>query len=197
MTRFPPIADADMTADQRAVASEISSGPRGGVRGPFVALLHNPPLARRIQALGEHLRFGTSFSDDLTEIAVLATARHWTCQNEWVPHAKFAQKAGLPDAVIDAIAKGMPPPGLTGDQALVLEFAQQTLRAGQPSDTSYDAAQARFGRAGVLDLLALCGYYSMLAMVLNAARLPLADGVAPPLAPLPSTGDSRFAPQIK
>lgn len=184
-SRFPVIADHELTADQRAVVNEIASGPRGGVRGPFIALIHNPELTRRVQALGEHLRFGTSFSDDLTEIAVLATARHWTCQNEWVPHAKFAQKAGLPDAVIEAIAIGAPPPGLTADQALVLRFAEETLRLGQPAASTYDDAQARFGRAGVLDLLALCGYYTMLAMVLNTAQLPLADGVPPPLAPLP------------
>lgn len=184
MSRFPPIADADMTAEQRAVAAEISSGPRGGVRGPFIALLHNPALARRVQALGEHLRFGTSFSNDLTEIAVLATARHWTCQNEWLPHAQFARAAGLSEAIIEAIATGTPPPGLTDDQALVLHFAEETLRAGQPSAAIYDRAQGRFGRAGVLDLLALCGYYSLLAMVLNAAQLPLANGAPPPLAPL-------------
>ena len=187
MTRFPVIPHDELTADQRAVVDEIASGPRGGVRGPFIALIHNPALTRRVQALGEHLRFGTTFSDDLVEIAVLATARHWTCQNEWVPHAKFARNAGLSDAVIDAIAAGATPPGLTTDQALVLRFAQETLRAGQPASPTYDAAQARFGRAGVLDLLALCGYYTMLAMVLNTAQLPLPDGVPPPLAPLPPT----------
>ena len=67
---------------------------------------------------------------------------------------------------------------------LRLRFAQETLRGGEPAAATYDRAQARFGRAGVLDLLALCGYYSMLAMVLNTAQLPLAGGVAPPLAPL-------------
>lgn len=186
MSRFPPLADADMTPEQRAVAGEIAGGPRGGVRGPFIALLHNPELARRVQALGEHLRFGTDFSDDLTEIAVLVTARHWTCQNEWVPHAKFAQQAGLSDAIIDAIAQGIAPPGLNADQALVLRFAQETHRNGAPTPATYDEAQARFGRAGVLDLLALCGYYTLLAMVLNTAQLPLPGGVAPPLGVLGS-----------
>lgn len=185
MSRFPVLADAEMSPEQRAVVAEISAGPRGGVRGPFIALLHHPALAQRIQALGEHLRFGTSFTDDLTEIAVLVTARHWTCQNEWVPHAKMAQRAGLSDAIIDAIAQGTPPPALTDDQALVMRFCEETLRQGQPSAPTYDAAQGRFTRAGVLDLLSLCGYYTMLAMILNTAQLPLADGVAPPLAPLP------------
>jgi len=184
MTRFPPIAEAEMTAEQRAVAEEIASGPRGGVRGPFVALLHNPKLALRVQALGEHLRFGTGLANDLVEIAVLATARHWTCQQEWVPHARFAREAGLPDAVIDAIAAGTPPPGLTGDQALVLRFSEEAHRHGEPAAETFEAARERFGRAGVLDLLALCGYYTLLAMVLNTAKPPLPGGVPPPLRPL-------------
>lgn len=184
MSRFPPLDSDAMTPEQRAVAQEIASGPRGGVRGPFIALLHHPELARRVQALGEHLRFGTAFSARLTEIGVLVTARHWNCQYEWVAHARLAQRAGVSDAIIEAIAQGHEPDGLSEDDAIVHAFCREANRHGEPSQASYDAAVGRFGRAGVLDLLALCGYYAMLAMVLNTARLPLPDGVAPPLLPL-------------
>ncbi|MGE0800465.1 MAG: carboxymuconolactone decarboxylase family protein [Lautropia sp.] len=179
--RFPPIADADLTPEQRAVAAEIAAGPRGGVRGPFVALLHQPALARHVQALGEHLRFGTTLSSDLIELAVLATAQRWQCRHEWIPHARLARLAGIGDDAIDAIAADQPPPGLTEDQALVLRFAQETQRGGAPADETFERAAARFGRAGVLDLLALCGYYTMLAMVLNTAQGPLPPDAAPPL----------------
>ena len=184
MTRFAPVPPESMTPEQKAVADEIAGGPRGGVRGPFIALLHHPALARRVQALGEHLRFGTQFSDTLIEIGVLVTARHWRCQHEWFAHEKLARKAGVPDAIIDAIAQGRRPDGMDDAQALVHDFCREVLRDGEPSQGSYDAANARYGGQGVLDLVALCGYYTTLAMVLNTAHMPLPDGASPPLAAL-------------
>ncbi len=97
-----------MTDAQRAVAAEIASGPRGGVRGPFLALLHNPELARRLQEVGEYLRFQTGLPDRLVELVILVTARHYACQFEWYAHERLARKAGLPDPVIAAIAAGLP-----------------------------------------------------------------------------------------
>ena len=95
MERFPKLAPEAMTPAQREVAAEISAGPRGEVRGPFLALIHNAELARRIQQLGEFLRFKSRLPLPLLELAVLITARRWTCQFEWVMHEQFARKAGL------------------------------------------------------------------------------------------------------
>ena len=187
MMRFPPIADADLTDEQRTLVAEIASGPRGGVRGPFIALLHNPALAQRVQALGEYLRFGSTLPLDLIEIGVLVTARHWSCQHEWFAHARIARQAGVPQPLMDAIATGQPLPAPEPDQALVVRFCEQTHRNGEPAADTFAAAETRFGKAGVLDLLALCGYYSLLAMVLNTAAMAMPDGSAPPLAPLPTS----------
>lgn len=182
--RFPAIAPDAMTAAQRALAAEIAGGPRGGVRGPFLALMHNPPLAQRVQALGEHLRFGTGLPQALVELAVLVTARHWTCQFEWVAHARIARKEGLAESIIATIAEGRRPDPMTADEALVHDIATAAHATGELPDAIFAAAAARFGRAAILDLLAVCGYYALLAMVLNTARPALQDGTPPPLAPL-------------
>jgi 4-carboxymuconolactone decarboxylase len=182
--RFPPIPAEAMDAAQRAVAAAIAGGPRGSVRGPFLALLHHPDLAMRIQALGEHLRYGTGIAQSLVETVILVTARRWTCQYEWFAHSRIALKEGLPEAIVTAIAEGRRPEAMDEDQALLHDFAVEVHRDGAPSDPLYERAVARFGRSGVLDLLALCGYYTMLAMVLNTARPALPDGAAPPLRPL-------------
>ena len=183
MSRFDVLQRDQMSARQREVADTIASGPRGALKGPFLALIHNPELAMRVQALGEHLRYGTGLPQQLVEIAILVTARRWTCDYEWTAHARIAREAGLRDAVIEPIARRARPENLDADEALLLDFADATVWQGAPSDASYDAAVARWGRATVLDLLAVCGYYSMLAFVLNAARLPLPAG-ASALAPL-------------
>lgn len=181
--RFPSLTPETMTPEQREVAQAIATGPRGGVRGPFVALLHNPVLASRMQSLGEYLRYQTGLPDPLVELVVLVTARHHTCQYEWYAHARLARQAGLAPSIIDAIAADQTPAGMSEDEALVHAFATETLAHGQPSDERFEAARARFGRERVLSLLALLGYYSTLAYVLNTAHIPLPDGAAPPLPP--------------
>lgn len=186
MERYPLLAPDAMTAAQRTVYDSIAAGPRGGVRGPFIALLHNPALAQPVQALGEHLRFHTKLPNALLELAILVVGRHWNCAYEWYAHEKLARKAGLDGAIIDAIADGRRPASMTPEQALIHTFCDETLRLGQPGDATYEAASAAYGRDGVLDILALCGYYTLLAMVLNTARPPVpADGVTP-LRPLPA-----------
>lgn len=182
--RFPAIAPEAMSESQRALVAEIAGGPRGGVRGPFLALLHHPKLAQRIQALGEHLRFGTGLPQALVELAVLVTARRWTCRYEWIAHSRIARQQGLAEPIIAAIAEGRRPAAMSADEALVHDIALAAHATGELPDALFAAAEARFGRAGILDLLALCGYYAMLAMVLNTARPALPDGQAPPLVPL-------------
>jgi 4-carboxymuconolactone decarboxylase len=185
MSRFPALAPDDMTDAQRALVTEIAGGPRGAVRGPFLALLHNPALAHRVQALGEHLRFNTGLPQALVELVVLVTARRWTCQYEWVAHERIARKEGLADHVIAAIAAGRRPDPMTADQALVYDVARAAHDTSELPDALFAAAEARFGKPAILDLLALCGYYTLLAMVLNTARPALPDGMAPPLGPRP------------
>ena len=181
MTRFPKLTSEQMTPAQREVAAEIAAGPRGEVRGPFIALIHNAELARRIQALGEYLRWKTKLPPKIVELAVLVTARRWTCQHEWFVHSELARKAGLGDEVIAAIRESREPP-LKGDDALVYAFCCEAHATGTVGEAAFDRVVERYGRDGALDLLALNGYYSMMAMVLNTAGLPLPGNAAAPLA---------------
>jgi 4-carboxymuconolactone decarboxylase len=179
--RFPRLTPETMTPTQREVAAEISSGPRGEVRGPYIALIHNAELARRMQQLGEHLRWNSKLPPRLLELAVLVTAREWNCQHEWYMHEKLARKAGLEPRIFEAIARGKEPRDMTVDEALVYKASKQAHHTGRLDDETFAAARERFGLDGTLELLALNGYYSMMAMVLNTAGLPLPDNATPPL----------------
>jgi len=182
--RFPKLSPDQMTPLQREVAAEISAGPRGEVRGPFVALIHHAALARPIQHLGEFLRFGASLPLPLLEMAILITARQWTCQHEWYAHDRLARKAGLEEHIIAAIMRGERPDPMSDAQAEVYAFCREAHDGGRVSDGPYGAVKARFGTEGVLELLCVSGYYSMMAMVLNTAGMPLPDDAPPPLSPL-------------
>ena len=183
--RFPILKPEERTARQNEVAASIAEGPRGAIRGPFLALIHQPELADRLQRVGEHLRYGSVLPKAMTELAVLTVARRWSCQYEWFAHARIARTTtDLPEAIIVAISEGKIPTGMTDEQETVYHFVKETLANGSPADAIYDRAVKHFGHAGVLDLIGLTGYYSTIAMVLNTSRIPLPDGATPPLAPI-------------
>ncbi len=64
---------------------------------------------------------------------------------------------------------------MSADEALVHRFSVETAWDGRPGEVALDRAEERFGRPAVLDLIAVVGYYTMLAMVLNAAQVPVPE----------------------
>jgi 4-carboxymuconolactone decarboxylase len=183
--RFPLLTEATMTPRQRESYQAIVSGPRKGATGPFNALLRSPEVADRVQKVGEYVRFQSVIPGPLNEMTILIAGRFWGAQFEFWAHRRLARTAGLPDAIIDAIAEGRRPAGMTDDQRIVYDFASELFRDKAVSDTAFQAVTGRFGEQGVIDLIAAVGYYSIVSMVLNVDRYPLPDGEAPPLEPLP------------
>lgn len=179
--RFDTLDMDNLSAEQKALAEQIASGPRGGIRGPFLALLHHPKLASRVQAVGEHLRYGASVEQELVELAILTTARRWNCQYEWFAHSRIAHTStDLTDEVIEDIRQGQRPQSATARQLLAYDMATSLHADGRLSDELFAQCQQAFGVQGVLDLLCTCGYYSMIAMVLNVSDMALpADAQAP------------------
>ncbi len=102
--RLPKLDENNLTADQRALAQSIASGPRGQFKmtGPFGIYLHSPTFGELAQKLGGHLRFKTSVSPRLSEFAILCTAQQWKAQYEWAMHAPMAEKAGVKPETIAA-----------------------------------------------------------------------------------------------
>ncbi len=172
-----------MNPEQREVAAEIAAGPRGEVRGPFIALIHNPQLARRLEKLGEHLRWQGKLPPKLKELAILVTARRWTCQHEWVMHSKLALEGGLAKETVDAIAANREPTNLSDEERAVYRFCREAHATGRVGDEAFVSIRNRFGLDGALELLAINGYYTLMAMVLNTAGLPLPGDASPPLKP--------------
>lgn len=182
--RMPPIPPSQWNAEQRAAAAELIAGPRGEVRGPFVPLLRSPELLDRTQKLGEYIRYRCRVPKRLRELAILVVARHWKQGYEWAVHAPLAIQAGVAVVLIESLAAGTvgTPDGHTpdADSLLIVDFCLQLLRTQAVDDACYARAKALLGEAGVVDLCALCGYYSLLAMVMNVARTPLPAGRSVP-----------------
>ncbi|MDP1537089.1 MAG: carboxymuconolactone decarboxylase family protein [Burkholderiales bacterium] len=186
MPQIPPerlsrIPQEQWNEEQKKVAAAIVAGPRGEVRGPFIALLRSPGLAGPIQQVGEYLRFRSPLDRRIAEMATLMAARHWTQQYEWQSHHTHAMKAGLSPAIAQAIAEGRRPAGMAGDEEALYDLLTEALHNKSVSDMTYGRALGVFGEQGVIELLAVAGYYAMLALILNVARKELPVGKEPML----------------
>jgi 4-carboxymuconolactone decarboxylase len=177
--RFKPLSEAEMSPEQRRLAQAIASGPRGGLHGPFQALLRAPELGDLVQRVGEQIRYKNVLPAPLKELAILVTARHWTAQYEWYAHRRFGIEAGLKPAVCDAIAAGKRPETMSTDETIVYGFATELLATQGVSDATFAAVKDRFGERAVVELICTLGYYSTVAMILNVDRHPLPEGVTP------------------
>ena len=190
--RFKQIPPEKLTPEQRILADGVRSGPRGGIKnssaatpgplgGPFNVWLRSPDIGNIIQSLGAAIRFRSSIPAKLNELAIITTARLWTAQYEWHAHRRLAVEAGLDPAIADDIAQGRRPARMSEDEALVYDVSRELHETHGLSDATYQRAFDRFGEKGVVDLIAVNGYYVLVSMTLNVDRTPLPAGVTPPL----------------
>jgi len=182
---MPPLGEDQLTEAQKKAAAEVTAGPRGGVIGPFIPLLRSPEFMSRLQKTGEYLRYHSALGARLNELVILVTARQLTQQFEWLAHHPIALQAGIKADVAQAIADGRRPAGMAENEEIVYDFCNELFRNRSVSDITYGRAVTRFGEQGVIDMLGVAGYYSMLAMIMNVARTPLPDGASPPLRAFP------------
>ena len=168
---------------QRKAAEDIINGPRKALYGPFIPLLRSPELMDRSSKLGEYLRYNSAIGTKLSELVILIVARHWTQQVEWYLHKPIALKVGIKPEVIDAIADGRTPQGLSEDEQIVYDFSTEINNNKGISDITYNRAKARFGETGVMDMLGINGYYNFLAIIMNGVRTANPDTKVAPLQP--------------
>ncbi|RDH78277.1 carboxymuconolactone decarboxylase family protein [Mycolicibacterium moriokaense] len=172
-----------LTAGQRHAMEQVAAGPRGELIAPFVPLLRAPELMTRLQLVGEYLRFGSGLAAHLTELVVLIIARRWDQDYEWGHHVPLAREAGLGEDVIAAVRDGgtstahARTESITGpdDVRAVWRLVSELEYLRGVGDSTFDAAVAAVGDDGVVEVIATAGYYTTLAMTMNAARTPVPD----------------------
>ena len=182
MTRLLLPDESELTAAQRDVISEVIAGRRGKVPAPMIAWLRNPEFARRAQNLGELLRFETSLPPTLSELAILVCARHWTSHHEWTAHKKIALEAGVDPKSIEDIAAGRSPHFRGPREEMVYQVSSTLLATGKVPTTLYQQGIAAFGEKAMVELVGILGYYSFVALTLNAFEIGLPESFAPELA---------------
>lgn len=180
-----PLPSLDAMNDlQRAAADELIAGPRKGVKGPFIPLLRSPDLMSRLQKVGEYLRFNSALEPRVSEFATLLVSRSWSQQFEWATHVPLALKAGTSEETIEAIREGRRPASMSPNEAVVHDFISELLNSKGVAQATYETAVGVFGEQGVIDLVGIVGYFTLISMVLNVAHTPAEAAKGPD--PLPA-----------
>ncbi len=180
MARYREITVEEMTPAQRRVHDQIIAGRRGRFGGPFQLLIRAPGMCEHAAPLGEQLRWGTSLPDRLSELAIITTAQFWRAQYEWYAHAPLAEKAGVPSAAIEAIRLGRAPAFQQQDEALVHRICTELFETKRLSDATFDAAITALGETGLVEVISIIGYYTLIGNTLNVFQVAVPEGVAPP-----------------
>lgn len=167
-----------MTPEQRTLYDRIVEGPRGqrfselldddgSLRGPFNPLLLQPAIGTAVQDLGASVRFAGVLADDVRELVILMVALLLPCEYEWEVHRSLGEAAGLDlDRVRNAASSNEPENDGDAHNAVMRACHSLIATAGLP-DPEYARLEAMFGAAGVFELIAVFGYYSMLGRVIN------------------------------
>jgi 4-carboxymuconolactone decarboxylase len=184
--RMSQIVEDKMTPEQKRAEEEFRAGRGHGLMGPFAVMLRSPEVMLRAKAMGDYLRFRNVLPKRVSEMVILMTAREWTQQFEWSHHYRFAMEAGLAPEIADAIGDGRRPERMAEDETAAYDFSMELHRYKGVSDRTYERALALFGEPGIIDLVGLNGYYSLLAMMMNVARTPSDDHDVKPLKPFPT-----------
>jgi 4-carboxymuconolactone decarboxylase len=182
MTRIAPIAPEDMTEEQKALHDRIA-GQRsvGQVRGPFAVGLHAPDIGERIGDMVHHLLSDTRVPHNLKELAIIVIAREYTAHYEWFIHAVRAERVGVSESIVEAIRTRQTPDFVDEDESLVYEATLDMVRNRTLSQPLYDKVVDRLGEPATVELVALVGFYIMIAVFLCAFDVDAPEGGPAPL----------------
>jgi len=179
MSRVAELAIEEMSPEQRRIRDEIA-GPRGGhARGPFAIWLRVPELADGANRLGNVLRRKTRLDPRAFELMVLVVARHWSAQYEWHVHEAAAREAGLPHDIIEAIRARSRPSFDRELERAVYDAVSELVENRALSAATYERALGALGLEVLIELIAGAGFYTMVAMTLDAFEAPVPGGGKP------------------
>ncbi|MGI9404926.1 MAG: carboxymuconolactone decarboxylase family protein, partial [Hyphomicrobiaceae bacterium] len=193
MTRLPVLDPERLTLEQKRVYDTIAGDKRrqatrrfrmmnddGSLTGPFNALLYSPAVGDAVQQLGGALRFDSSLPGHLRELAILMVAQRWRADYEWYAHAPIAANEELGEAVIAAIKAGKTLENVADDVQAAHRFVHELMQARRVCDETYAETCAIIGEQGLVELISVIGYYTLLAGLLNTFEVGVPEGEEPP-----------------
>ena len=181
-----PIVTRDMVPEESREAFDELTKDTGGVitGGPISIIVNSPELARRRAGLTSYLRYESTFSNRIRELAILVTARNFDCPYVWNAHAPDARKAGVSDALVNAIRDRQPLPGMADDERAIVNYCNEFYAHHRVSQSTFQIALEQFGTQHLVELTALMSHYAQTSFFLNAFEVELPADRTEPVLPV-------------
>jgi 4-carboxymuconolactone decarboxylase len=125
--------------------------------------------------VGGYVRFDGSLDMRVRVLAAMVVAREFEALYVWGAQTGSARRQGVPESTIKAIREKHSE-GVPQEDAQIIEFTRALLQKHRVDRELFDALRARFGNEQLVELTGTIGYYSMLAMTVNACELEPAEG---------------------
>ena len=171
MARLPQITGREEVPQDKAQFFDAIMESRGRMGLPYALLLHSPELAAVAEPMGKHVRYGSTLSPAIRELATITTSRELDCDYMWSAHTKQAREAGVSDETIETVGNRGILDLLSENDALTIRFGRELLHDKRVSGETWEAARSIFGTQGVTDLTAHFGWYAFVACVLNGFEM--------------------------
>lgn len=164
-----PYADEDPRDDRVGEVLARFPEPRINL---FTMLANAPTLIGPTLRLGEAILTKSDLDTGVRELVILHTARLSGTEYEWVQHEAIARQVGVDEAKIRAVERGEIEPGpLTPRELLALRLVAPLLDNDTPAPQLVKKAESELGRAELIEVLLVAGYYAMLGGVIRAVQL--------------------------
>jgi 4-carboxymuconolactone decarboxylase len=178
MSRLPEIDPAKLNAEQHAIYDRMMRE-RGHMRGPFAVWLRNAELCESTLKLQEMFASRVKLERRLLELMILVAARQATAQYAWFIHEPYALKFGITHEIVEAIRERRAPRFTREDERLVYDITTELNTTRTLSEASFQRGMAMFGEEVLVELVSAIGFYSMVAMTLNAFAVSVPTGKEP------------------
>jgi 4-carboxymuconolactone decarboxylase len=139
--------------------------------GPLSILLYSPGLAQKFGQVGRHLGANSTVSPIQREISILAVAREKDVAFVWNEHVHAAQRAGVRDAVVDAVRFRADVNHLDPDERDIIRYVRQLLQTNRVEQPLFDALLKRHDAQWMVQLTALIGQYQYVSGIMNAFEI--------------------------
>jgi len=151
----------------------VAALPDGKVIGPFNLALQSPEIGAAFANLQSTEESSSTLTARMRQLVILTVGSIWQCDYERYAHGAVARKVGLPQQVIDVVANGMDPQGLSEQELLACRLTAEICVHHKVPQDLFERAQAALGDRGIVDLLFLAGCYVTVCSLLNTFEVPV------------------------
>ena len=167
LSRVPPVQRDSLDAEGKRVWDLVDGGRGMPKTGPAPVSMYSPSIAEPIHVLNQNLR-KTVAGSRYFELSALLAAREFDQQYEWSGHEAAGVRAGLDQAVIDAVKFNRDVAGLPEKEATVIRLARALFRDHKVSSELWAKTVEHFGRQGAVEIVTTMGDYVMAGFLLTA-----------------------------